>query len=105
MKSVQTRVPRTRGLIAALVVLGVSSALLDAVAELPKAGKYTGTVTVSRVFNGPGVREPLLHTLKYKALARVDADGYVRVSFTGGPEPVFGKLVESGSTLSLAVNG
>lgn len=106
MNSVQMRVPRTLGWIVALLALGLG-AVPSALAELPKAGMYKGTLTIVRTVRGPSQDSvPLESKVSFKAVARVDAEGYVRIIYTGDRDPIYGKLVETGTdAISLAVNG
>jgi hypothetical protein len=91
----------TTGLMA-LMALGVSAFLPDAVADLPQPGEYKGTLTIVRTIGGRTEGEPdVVSKTVYKATARVDAEGYVRIAYAGNEDPLFGQLNDETDTLTL----
>lgn len=105
MNSVQTCVRRPLGwVVIALMVLGLSATLPSASAELPKPGEYKGKLTVIRTVNGQSAEDPPLENkTTFKAIARVDASGYVRIIYAGDRDPLFGRLIAAGIGGSLVL--
>ena len=68
-------------------------AVPQAAADLPKEGKYKGTLTVTRWIGGNdlGAGSPTVKNT-YKVMAIVNADGAVGIMFGGELAPIFGKL-------------
>src|SRR5262245_36119046 len=87
---------QTRGLI---VTLALGTFLPVAVAELPQTGEYKGSLTVIREVAGP-TKNPKV-TTTFKAVARVETDGQIRIVYSGDRDPIFGKLREDGANTVL----
>jgi hypothetical protein len=96
MIATQTRV------LVALMVLG-GTPLPEATAELPKPGKYSGTLTVTK--NAAANNVEASASSKFRAFAQVGSDGTFMVLFAGTGLAEFtnqiflGKIVEDGPGL------
>ena len=78
-----------------LLALGMGAFLSNASADLPKPGEYKGTLTITKTMSdrefgdaGPAI---VIKTV-FKASARVDAAGFLRVVYSGDREPIFGRF-------------
>lgn len=86
---------KTTGIIGLLLALGMGAFLSNASADLPKPGVYKGTLTITKTIGDRNVVDPgppMVVKTVVKATARVDAEGFIRVTFSGDRDPIFGKL-------------
>lgn len=89
---------KTTRIIGLLLALGMCAFLSNASAELPKPGEYKGTLTITKVMGDRNVDDPgpeMTVKTVFKATARVDADGYIRVTYSGDRAPIFGRFVDN----------
>jgi hypothetical protein len=91
-KNVGVKTTQTLGL---LLALGMGAFISNASADLPKPGKYKGTLTITKTMEDRVAGGPVLTmTTVFKATARVDSSGFIRVFYSGDRDPLFGKLVD-----------
>jgi len=82
-----------------MLALGLGAFLSNSSAELPKPGEYKGTLTITKTMNDRVSDGPALNmTTVFKATARVDSSGFIRVFYSGDRDPIFGKLEDRKGT-------
>jgi hypothetical protein len=86
---------KTTATIGLLLALGMGAFISNASAEFPKPGEYKGTLTITKIMgdrNGIVPGPPIIVKTVLKASARLDAEGYLRVVYSGDRGPIFGRL-------------
>jgi len=81
-----------------LLAPALGAFILNASAELPNPGLYKGTLTITKTMsdrNVAGLEPEMTVKTVFKATARVDADGYIRVTYVGDRAPIFGRFVDN----------
>jgi hypothetical protein len=95
------KLKKTIGLVGLLFLLGM---VQDATAELPLPGRYKGSLTVLRILFGRTEDEVAIETeTVYQAVARIDADGYIRIVYSGDQPAIFGKLAENPDRIDVEI--
>ena len=86
---------KTTRIIGLLLALGISAFISNASAELPKPGEYKGTLTITKTMNDQEIKDagpPIILKTVFKATARVDAQGFFRIVYSGDHPSIFGQF-------------